>query len=241
MLAKDFFTPARIKQMRVEVKEQGFVADRFLAENPDCPVFGFNLACLYPFPTEVHELYQQLTTQLTELDSGVYVYPIWATHVTIATFINFTQQSPPASDMGELTDLMLVTADQLRNRFDDIEPFDLWIEPPIISRKAAFLPLSDPTDGIARIRQQVRDTLASAPSLQKRLESLGLNIPSIVHSTVMRFKKLPENAQGFLTAFDKIASTFPRTAMRVKEIYITTETKPYMRAGEIVHRFHLRA
>jgi hypothetical protein len=75
--------------------------------------------------------------------------------------------------------------------------------------------------------------------LQLRLQRLGLTIPSIVHSTIMRFKKVPADTQAFLSAFDKIAQAVPRIAMRVNEIYITTETKPYMRAGEIVRRFRL--
>jgi hypothetical protein len=242
MLAKDVFTPARVKQMRDEICEQGFVADNFLVEKPDCPVFGVNLACLYPFPTEVHDVYQKLATQFAELDPGVYVYPIWETHVTIATFINFTQHQDPSPERdAELSAFMQQIIANLEGCFDDLAPFDLWIEQPLISRKAAFLPLSDLTDAVTHIRGRLAERLNRNPILRKQLDHLGLNIPAIVHSTIMRFNTVPSNDSHFASKFDEIAKSFPRVPMRVNEIYITTETKPYMRAGEIIHRFPMRS
>jgi hypothetical protein len=52
----------------------------------------------------------------------------------------------------------------------------------------------------------------------------------------MRFKKVPENTQLFLSMFDEISRSIPKIAMRVNEVYITTETKLYMREGKIVWR-----
>jgi len=240
MLASDFFTIARLKEMRAEICEEGFIPDKFLADKPDSPMFGVNLACLYPFPTEVREVYEKLSAQLAALDSGVYVYPIWTTHVTIATFVNFGEHvSPTLQRIEELKNLTTQIVTQLKpwfmaDREDSIKPFDLWIEQPVISRKAAILPLSDPSGAITQIRNRVAESLARNPSLRQRLDSLGLNIPPLIHSTVMRFKKVPADAQKFLSKFDEISRTVPRSAMRVNQIYITTETKPYMREGEIL-------
>lgn len=240
MLANEFWTNARLKAMREEICRDGFVADKFLAENPDMPVFGVNLACLYPFPTNVKNIYETLAHNLASIDPGVYVYPIWETHVTIATFINFTRQQLPTDDrITELKQLMEQIAAQLEPCFADAKPFDLWMEQPVISRKAAILPLSDPDGAITRLRQRLAACLARDSSQQTRLEGLGLNIPPLVHSTIMRFKKMPEDTQLFLSKFDKISRAVPRTSVRVNEIYITTETKPYMRAGEIFRRFPL--
>lgn len=240
MLASDFFTQARLQEMREEICRDGFVADKFLGQQPDCPVFGVNLACLYPFPDEAHEVYETLFTQLSSLDSGIYVYPLWETHVTIATFINFTQHLSPARErVDELKKLARQIVARLGTVFTDIKPFDLWIERPVISRKAAILPLSDPTDAIAQIRTRVAENLARDPSLQTTLSGLGLNIPPLIHSTIMRFKKAPEDRGLFLSKFDEIASNVPRVSMRVDELYITTETKPYMREGSIFHQFPL--
>ena len=79
-----------------------------------------------------------------------------------------------------------------------------------------------------------------SPAVRTRLDALGFNIPPLVHSTIMRFKKVPEDKERFLEQFDQISGNVPRLKMRVSELYITTETKPYMREGEIVHRFPLR-
>ncbi len=222
MLAREFFTRARLKEMRDEICAHGFVADKFLADGPDRPVFGVNLACLYPFPAEVTEAYNSLVAQLSDLDPGVYVYPIWETHVTIATLINFTQyQSPTPQRFVELKDLMRQIAAQLQPVFsgeDSIQPFDLWIEQPVISRKAAILPLSDPSGAITRIRNRVIESLARNPSLRTCLDGLGFNIPPLVHSTIMRFKKASPDAQRFLSKFDEISSRVPRAVMRVDQV-----------------------
>jgi hypothetical protein len=238
MLASEFFTQERLKQMRDEICEEGFVADKFLADKPDCLVFGVNLACLYPFPPAFREGYQILVDQLANIDPIVYVYPLWETHVTIATFINFAQHTSPTEQcVAELTNVMEDLGAHLQKAFTDIKPFELWIEPPIISRKAAILPLSDATGAITETRKRVAENLP--PSLRARLDALGFNIPPLVHSTIMRFKQVPVDTERVLAKFDAVARTVPRATMTVNEIYITTETKPYMREGEIFHRFQL--
>lgn len=240
MLASDFFTASRLKQMRDEISEQGFVADSFLAVNPDAPVFGVNLACLYPFPLEVRTIYETLTERLTAIDPGVYVYPFWETHVTIATFINFgQQQSPSPQRLAELENLMRRIVTRIEPEFSSRKAFNLWIEQPILSRKAAILPLSDPSDAITEIRNGIAESLSSVPELKTQLTGLGLNIPPIVHSTIMRFKEAPDDINAFVEKFDEISRSVSRIPMRVTELYITTETKPYMRQGEIIHRFPL--
>ncbi|MGZ4964692.1 MAG: hypothetical protein ACXWBP_08675 [Limisphaerales bacterium] len=241
MQASDFFTTDRLKQMREEICEQGFVADNFLADNPDAPVFGVNLACLYPFPPAVRQAYETLAARLGAIDPSIYVYPTWETHVTIATFINFSRhRSPTPARLAELKTVMQRVAIALEPAFlADTKPFDLWIEPPVISRKAAILPLSDPAGSIVRLRTRVAEILDRIPTLKLQLHELGLNIPPIVHSTIMRFKTAPPDTQRLLSKFDEISRAVPRIPMRVSELYVTTETKPYMRAGEIIHRFQL--
>jgi hypothetical protein len=67
----------------------------------------------------------------------------------------------------------------------------------------------------------------------------GLNVPGIIHSTIMRFKGQPENLERFLKDFDKVVAGIQPFPLAIGELLLTTETKPYMRAGEIVHRFPL--
>src|SRR5580704_1173288 len=76
---------------RREILERGVVVDALLANDPDGPVFGFNLACAWPFPEAAARFYRPIAQRLAALDPAVYVYPEWETHVTIVTFINFSR------------------------------------------------------------------------------------------------------------------------------------------------------
>ena len=85
----------------------GVVVDELLHDDPDCPVFGFNLACDYPFPEIAAQFYRPLATRLAALDPGVYVYPDWETHITIVTFVNFNMiRRPDATQRVQLESLI---------------------------------------------------------------------------------------------------------------------------------------
>jgi hypothetical protein len=64
-------------------------------------------------------------------------------------------------------------------------------------------------------------------------------VPGIIHSTVMRFRQPPPDLEKFLSAFDALAAETDFPPIQVGEILLTSETKPYMRAGEILRRFKL--
>jgi hypothetical protein len=67
----------------------------------------------------------------------------------------------------------------------------------------------------------------------------GLNVPGIIHSTVMRFKSQPASVAKSVADFDAAVADVEPFPLTVAELLLTTETKPYMREGEIVHRFPL--
>jgi hypothetical protein len=67
----------------------------------------------------------------------------------------------------------------------------------------------------------------------------GLNVPGIIHSTIMRFKREPNDLPKLLADFDQVAATTEPFPLAIDELLLTTETKPYMRAGDIVDRFPL--
>src|SRR5580765_5517279 len=99
----NFFTKSRLLALRNEVEQTGFIVDRFLAAKPDCPVFGLNFACAYPFYGKVVKPFLSLAEKLPQLDKGAYVYPVWQTHITIATLINFSKhESPKLRFVGKL-------------------------------------------------------------------------------------------------------------------------------------------
>jgi hypothetical protein len=226
-----------------DIEQQGVISDPWLAENPDSPVFGLNLACAYPFSGEVEQAYSALATKLADLDPAVYLYPAWETHVTIMTFINFNlHQRPSPARLAEFH----AVAEQLIQSLNlffaraEIKPFQLEFQPPVLTRKAAIFPIVNPTGEIARIRQHVGELLQQNETLRQSLAGLGLNVPGIIHSTFLRFRRAPENLRRFLDGFQTIASTTHLGSLAINELFLTAETKPYMRQGAILHRFSLK-
>jgi predicted RNase H-like HicB family nuclease len=233
---------AELKQRleaRRDILEHGVVADALLAMDPDGPVFGFNLACAWPFPAQAAQIYQRLAERLTALDPAVYVYPDWETHVTIMTFVNFSlHRRPEPERLAQLQSLLDPVRELIRPLLKR-PAFRLMLGSPVLTRKAAILPISDATGAIAAIRQTVCAALKTDRALHAELVRAGMNVPGIIHSTILRFKSAPCNLAKFLADFDEAAAIAEPFPLAIDELLLTTETKPYMRAGEIVERFQL--
>jgi hypothetical protein len=229
----------RMLDARREILQQGVVVDAFLAADPDAPVFGFNLACAYPFPASAARFYRPIAERLAALDPAVYAYPAWETHVTIVTFVNFSLHRRVESErLAQLQSLINPVRELLRPRLKR-PAFKLFLEPPVLTRKAAILPISDPAGGIFRIRQDVKAALETDKALHAELVRAGLTVPGIIHSTIMRFKSEPANLGKFLGDFDESFAAAAPCTLAIDELQLTTETKPYMRAGEVLQRFPL--
>ncbi len=224
---------------RREIQQHGIVVDAFLATEPNTPVFGFNLACSWPFPATAARFYRPLAERLAALDQAVYVYPDWETHVTILTFVNFSLHNNPEPERLAQLQSLLDSVRALLRPLLRRPAFKLMLGQAILTRKAAILPISDPTGAIAEIRQTVSAALAADKNLHAELVRAGLNVPEIIHSTIMRFKSQPRDLARFLKDFDQAAATAEPFALQIDELLLTTETKPYMRAGEIVERIPL--
>jgi hypothetical protein len=217
-----------------------FVADRFLSDEPDCPVFGLNLACAWPFPAAGERPYRALAESLMNLDDAVYVYPVWETHITIMTFLNFALfQRPAAKELQELRHYIEPILALLDCK--GIPPFTLEFQPPILTAKAAILPISNPSGEIALLRRTTVAALATQPELKAKLERGGMNVPDIIHSTIMRFKRPPQNPTSFSARFNRLAAATQPFRITVNEIFLTAETRPYMREGAILHSSLLKS
>jgi hypothetical protein len=228
-----------IADARREIRDHGVAADPLLATDPDAPVFGFNLACAWPFPESAARFYRPMAKRLAALDPGVYVYPEWETHLTIVTFINFSRHRRTEPErLAQLQSLINPVRELIRPLLDG-PAFELVLGAPVLTRKAAILPVSDPTGAITRLRQSVRAALAADKTLEAELLRGGLNVPGIIHSTIMRFTSEPANLAKFLADFDAVAASIEPFPLAIDELLLTTETKPYMREGRIVHRFPL--
>lgn len=230
---------------RPESELEGVEVDPYLAGAPDGPVYGLNLACAYPFPAVLETAYNGLVERLARLGPAVYVYPFWQTHITIVTFLNFRRYERP--DVQQRRELG-AWAGRLRGLLSPLfaagsgpvlRPFDLDFGAPVLTRRAGILPISNPTGELNTLRQRVTKVLRSEAGVYLALQELGLNIPSIIHATILRFVQPPSDLATFLAAFAAAATRTPLGRARIEEVLLTAETKPYMRGGEVLHRFRL--
>ena len=228
-----------ISDARRDDEEHGVAPDALLVTDPDGPVFGFNLACAWPFPAPATRFYRPVAERLAALDPAVYVYPERATHLTIVTFINFTRHRRIEPErLAQVQSLVNPVRELIRPLLEE-RAFELVLGAPVLTRKAAILPISDPSGAIMRLRQSVRAALAAEKALEAELLCGGLNVPGIIHSTIMRFKSEPANLARFLADFEAVAASVEPFSLAIDELLLTTETKPYMREGEIIQRFPL--
>ena len=233
--------------MREEILTQGLIADRFLASDADCPTFGLNLACAWPFPDALRAAYSPMAEQLAACSPGLYVYPFPFTHVTLVTLISFSRHVRSSSELvkalaGKTDEIIAALAPLFaENSTERIKSFTLQPEAPVLSRTAVILPLLNADGEVARLRQRVTELLQRHAPLHCELVERGLNVPGIIHSTVARFAQTPPDLNEFLSTFDPIAASTKLPPIPVTEILLTSETKPYMRGGEILHRFKLAA
>lgn len=231
--------------MREEIRRDGLVADRFLGNDPEVPTFGLNLACAWPFPDAWREGYEQMARKLSALGPWVYVYPFPCTHITLVTLVSFARHAHPAPELVETLKrrIPVITAKLsplfAENSTERIQPFTLQPQAPVLARGAGLLPMHNPDGEVARFRRRVTELIHANEPLHRELMECGFNVPGIIHSTVLRFVRPPADLERFLGAFDEIAAETKFPPMEVKEIVLTSETKPYMRGGEIVRRFTL--
>lgn len=216
-----------------------FIPDSFLANDPDCPVFGFNLACAYPFSPGASAAYRTMASLLSKAEGGLYVYPEWETHTTIVTFVNFSKRPRPTCAQRAEAQSLIPRVIQLLEKIPMPRAFQLVLQPPRLTPKAIILPIDDPCEAIPQLRRQIRAEVEKDSALLRALDDAGWNIPAIIHSTIGRFATAPPDGDGFARRFEKIKVQAAPIFLEVEELLITTETKPYMRAGEIVHRFAL--
>jgi hypothetical protein len=235
MYPEPFFPAAEAAAMQDEIRRRGFAADPLLTE-ADAPVFGLNVAFAWPLPAEFRAAYDEMYGRLAALDPGVYVYPHAQTHVTVATVVSFKEHSQPTpAETARLRDLVPAIARSLERACDRVAPFAIEIGAPVLVRTAAFLPILNRGGEVRRLRQVLIDELRGVePTLAT------LKLPNAVHSTVLRFRQPPAEPNTFVERFRDIARGVTFGKATVDELLVTTETKPYMRDGEIVHRQSLR-
>ncbi len=244
-----YFNKQKLRPLQNEIREKGFKKDIYLSVDPACSVYGINLAFGWPLPSEYKKTYEELAYKLQKIEPNTYIYPYSQTHITVLTIVNFKAHlDPSVEELRELRKINTDIIEQLADMFENLKlkPFIIDVGPPILSRKAAFLPILNETGQVLMIRKRAVDRLsklrkqhADDSDIKKYLPET-IKFPNIIHSTFLRFSKRPSNEKAFLEMFEKTVSNFKFGKAKIKELFLTSETKPYMRSGEIIHRFKLK-
>jgi hypothetical protein len=213
--------------LRQEIATHGFEADPFVVEGEWVPTWGLNLAVGWPVLADRWR-YEAMTEGLQALDPGLFVYPHRQTHITVLTLVSFKEHVQPSpEEVRALATLIPVVRETVAPIARGFGLFDLEIGAPVLSRRAAFWPIADPTGAIARFRQQVLPALRACAPVFDRCQP-----PRAVHSTLARFRTVP--APGFLERFESWAHGRAIGRILIGDVLLTTEPRPYMRAGEVV-------
>jgi len=220
-------------ELRRDIEANGVEEDPILQVTPECPVFGLNLAFGWPLPSVLRNAYERTAGVLAGLDPGIYVYPYYQTHVTVMTLLNFKYHQNPTDDevQGFLQLVPLIVA-RVAPFVSSLEPFTITVGPPVLSRRAGFLPILNRTGEIVALRKAVEAAI-------QPLALTECSVPQAIHSTVARFLRQPADTQALLSSFELAASDLDLGQATVTELLLTSETKPYMRDGEILFRFKL--
>jgi hypothetical protein len=236
MYPEPHFSAEEDRRAQDEIQTSGFLADPWL-DRLDAPVLGFNVAFHWPLPATFRAAYEDLRARLAALDPGAYIYPFEETHVTVATLVSFKRyEHPESADERRLRGLLPYLVDALDESGAGIRPFAIDVGAPVLVRSAAFLPILNAGGEVGALRRQLEGRLRDAGD-----ELAQAQIPRAIHSTILRFRRVPPDPVSFLESFRKVAWEVRFGATTVDELMITAETRPYMVAGAIEHRVRLRA
>ncbi len=217
-----------------------FEADPLVGAFADRRVAGLNIAVAWPLPASVRAAYLDLAAKVAALDPGLYVYPYEATHITLVTAINFKENiekhaEPPPDTVRSIDAAAASFASFVTEAASDLAPFTLDVDRPRLAKAAGFFPMRNPSGEIARLRERA---LAFCQAQSGVLS--GAVAPRTIHSTFVRFRRLPRDPLTFAAQFEAAAKSSGVDRIEVDEILVTVETKPYMRAGRRAHTIPLR-
>jgi len=227
-----YFDKEVLDKEHEEIRKNGFEPDTILITQTDLTVYGLNIAIGWPFPAPLKEPYEKFFHELSILGPDTYLYPYANTHITVMTLVNFKEHQYPGEEVKEIKELVPEIFKLVSRELHEFKPFKIDMGPPVILKRAAIIPILNPTGEVLRFREKIR------PLLENTL-SLKVESPKGVHSTILRFLKCPPDVNGFIAKFESIAANTRMGEVAINELLLTSETKPYMRDGEILHHFRL--
>ena len=160
-------------------------------------------------------------------DAGLFVYPFEQTHVTLATVVDFRRSlGVPPVGRRSVRERSGRVVRRLAGILRYVKAFEIGFGQPVAGRRACFFEFSDPSGEVHRLRTQLR---AVAPA----------GLPDIIHSTFARYRAAPHDPTEWLHGFDKLAGSVPAAFVRIEEILVVIETRPYLCSGEVISRHSL--
>lgn len=233
---KSFINPNILKELEYEIDKNGFVSDSLLTFNKDINVYGLNIAVGWPLPEKAKQKYEDLSKELKRFDSDIYIYPYSQTHITLITLVSFKENISPSREtidsickLKSLIDILLFNL-LMDLKLSGFREFTIDIGSPVLTSKAIILPIVNHGNEINRLRCLFADEI-------NKKTSLCIGIPSIIHCTIGRFINIIADKNKFKCDFEKISSRHIIGKVLIDEILLTSETKPYMRKGEILSRY----
>jgi hypothetical protein len=222
-----YFDPTELSKLQAQIAESGFEADPLLGPLGKRPFAGLNITMAWPFPNELRRAYEKLTDELSALDPGLDLYPFERSHVTVVTAVSFKEHAHPSTEtVKEVADAAALLGDFLFDATRDMGPFAIDVGPPVLARAAAFLPMKNPGGEVARLRDRTLAFCRSTGGILARAVA-----PRIVHSTLLRFRRVPTDAHAFAAGFERVVRGVWLGQIRIDELAVTLEPKPYMREG----------
>jgi hypothetical protein len=218
----------------------------------DDSTFGLVVVAAWPPSSTLQDSYKLFRAaalqcfEATDTQEGeapaVYLYPPAALHVTLASFHSIQQ---PPSDISEQ-----VLTEQWKQVLEaavllpgwPVQPLQLVIDRAQIGSRAGILLWKETTGGLQAIRtcipvavDQLHDQLQDAG-----IDSTTLAIPSIVHSTFLRFYQQPLTSgtaiqERFQERVQRQLTTFFPSPITVATAKLVCERRPYMHIPADAH------
>lgn len=171
-----------------------------------------------------HQFIQQIRQNFTEDEQqSIYLYPIDYLHITITTLYSFKHDPPQSSEK---------CLQYWKERFHQLKQTSknrsivLTLDSINLSKAAGYFLYKDEAGAMENLRQSIREICRPEKGQPE------LMIPSIVHTSFLRFVKKPEESNKFEEKFHRISrEIFSKTKeilFEIDEICLALESRAYM-------------
>lgn len=201
-----------------------------IARNEAKETFGLIICALFhqPKPIQFADFYHLLIERIQadfndDEKQSVYLYPIAHLHITITTLYNFKHELPQDTEK---------CLKYWKERFTNLKqntkpkPIILTLDSIKLSKAAGYFQFIDENNSIDHIRQSIREICVPENGQP------GLSIPSIVHTSFLRFVKQPNNPLELEKKFHNICQELLGNTKQIRfdidEICLAFEARPYM-------------